>query len=277
MSSSLRLQTLALLGQEFLARALARGGSLNDVATEALLKPRPLTGREMSAVALTGKIRSDSAMLHQASHNASEASAMASMIRDSTFLVSDTLNTMLTIAQAVNNGEMNADEAAKSYNSLASSLKATITGTAYNGIVLLDKDGWGSDARETSDASGTSGTLHIQMGNASSAFMLRDLSNLKAFAAENDLSPASIEETIDKLSSAIGTANTMSSGYEALASSYEYEARHFTLQGDNLALVASRGLSTTPGNEKSFSEESVRNLLLDMLLRDQGKLVDTES
>lgn len=276
-SSSLRLQTLALLGQQFLAQALVNGGSLNEVVADTLLKPQTASGRQKSAAALTGRIRGDAGMLRQAGGNAAEASLMAGMVKDATFSLGENLNKMLTIVQSVANGETTAAEAKSAYDSLAGTVAATIGNTAYNGISLLDGTNWKNDERLTVEASGTAASLNIQLGNSGSAFNLRDLSHLTSFSAAADLTPAELDATKAVLSLGITTVNTLSSGYGAMAESYASEAKHLKYQADNLALAAARAQFPAAGDDAPPGEEAVNALLLDILLRDQGKLVDTTS
>jgi flagellin len=273
MSDYLRHQTLALLGQEFLTQALASGDSLNSVVAAALLRPAAgTTGKEKAAAALTGRIRSDSAMLRQGAKNASEAASMAEMIKNAAMSVAETLSGMQTIIQAVRSGAMTAGAAAPEYQNLASKLTATIEGARYNGISLLDKSAWNADARLTSTSAGTA-ALPIQMGNAASSFTLRDISDLKNFSAVNlAASDATLDGYLADISAGLGTVSALSSGYESLAGSYTAESKYLDQQAETLTLAALRARSLD-----AVGERSLKNLLLDMVLRDQGKIVDTAS
>ena len=282
MSDYLRQQTLALLGQEFLVQALSSSGSLNSAVAEILLRPAPTatTGREKSAAALTGRIRGDSAVLLQGSKNASEAASMGTMIKDATHSMAETMNEMLTIAQAVKNNTMTAEDAEISFSMLASQLTGTIEGTQYNGISLLDKTGWAGDERLTESADGSSATLSIQVGNAASTFTLRDLSGMKGYETTDLSDPSSLTALIDSLSTNIGTLNTLSSGYQSVAGSYTGEAKFMEQQAAPLAAAAAKaqsGASQASGSSGASSEDTLKSLVMDALLRDQGRLVDTSS
>lgn len=281
MSDYLRQQTLALLGQEFLIQALSNGGSLNSAVAEILLRPTTTatTGKEKSAAALTGRIRSDSAVLLQGSKNASEAASMATMVKDATNSMAATMNEMLTIAQAVKNNEMTAAAAAPMFKTLASQLTGTIEGTQYNGISLLDKTGWTGDERLTVSGDGSTASLSIQVGNAASTFTLRDLSDLKGYETTDLTNTGNLTTLIDNLTTDIGTLNTMSSGYQSVAGSYTSEAKFMEQQAETLAVAADRAQfgASQSGGDSGASEETLKSLLMDMLLRDQGRLVDTSS
>ncbi len=281
-SPSLRSQTLALLGQQFLAQAIAGGGSLNDVIADTLLHPRPQSGREISAAALTGRIRSDAGMLRQASNNADEGAAIAKIAQDAATSIEEILAKMQGIAQSVKDGT--ADSGAEAaYNTLASSLKGIVSGAKYNGISLLDGDGWAGDERLTVAGDGKSADLSIQMGNAASSLSLRDISDLKNFNATDDF--ADIDANLTTLSESAVTAKTLASGYRVMAGTYANEAKHLNHQADILAVTAARAQTGAEeaaaaqaarmGKTDAVSESMVRNLLLDMLLREEGKFVDT--
>lgn len=274
---SLRQQTLALLGQEFLAQALYNGGSLNSVVADVLLQPKR-TGKEIAADALTGKIRSDAAVLRQGAKNASEAAGMAEIIKNATFSLGETLSEMQTLAQTVQNDPSAGAALASAFRSLAEKLAGTVTGAQYNGISLLDADGWVNDGRLA--VSGGTATVSIQMGNTASGFTLRDLSGLKDLTDVDleTIASADLDALVTALSAQIGTVTVMSSGYQALAGSYTSEAGYMEQQADTLALAAERARPEgKPFPDGAAGERSLQSILVDLLLRDQGKLVDTSS
>ena len=279
MADSLRQQTLALLGQEFLAQALVNGGSLNSVVADMLLQPKSATtGKDKMAAALTGGIRSDAAVLRQGSKNASEAASMATMVKDATLSVAGTLSEMQTIVQSVRNGEVGDVSAAQAqYDSLASKLTSTIEGARYNGISLLDGSKWGADERLTRTSDKTA-TVSIQVGNTASTFTLRDISNMKNFSTANlSADTATLDRYLGNFATNLATANTMSSGYQSLAGSYTSEAKYLEQQADTLSAAAQRAQSDTLFPETGNPENTLKGLLMDLLLRDQGRVVDTSS
>ncbi|MDL2209828.1 hypothetical protein LJC26_03375 [Desulfovibrio sp. OttesenSCG-928-O18] len=276
MTQSLRLQTLALIGQEFLTQALANGGSLDSAMAEMLLSAKPTSGREKAATALTGRIRSDAATMRQGARNASEGAAMATTIKNTALSLGESLSEMQTLLQSVAGGQTNAADAQSAFDSLAANIAASVSGAQYNGISLMDKDGW-DDKRLT--VSGDTATLPIQMGGSASTFSLRDLSALKDLVGTDldDLytQDPTLANLTTKISEHIGTVNTMASGYEALAGSYTSQAKHLESQADILAQTAARAVAGAA--ESSGSESAVKNILVDILMRDQGKVIDTSS
>lgn len=273
MSDSLRLQTLALLGQEFLTQALSNGGSLNSAMADMLLqsKTSQRTGKDISASALTGRIRSDAGMLRQSAKNASEGAAMADLIKEGTLSIAETLNKMQTVMQEASSAYTPALQT--EYDNLVSSLKATISNTQYNGISLLDGGKWDSDERLTKN--GNTASLDIQMGGGTATFSLRDLSSLGAYEGLNLQDSGALSGKLTQISEDIGTVTTMSTGYEAIAGSYLSDAKHLENQSVILTKAALRTQYGTPAD--GDAEGSVKSILLDFILREQGKLVDTSS
>ena len=279
MSDSLRLQTLALIGQEFLLNALANGSSLDSAMANMLLRPQARSGREVAATALTGRVRSDAATLRQSAKNAAEGATMASMIKDAAFAMGETLSKMHTVVQTLKQTPATLPEAETTFANLARSLSGIISGTRYNGISLLDKSGWATDERVTTSGTGETGTVALHMNGAQSTLTLRDLSDLDfstlSLAALNP-GNGDLDALLADISTAVGKLTTMSSGYESLAGAYTAEARYFENQADLLAATAERALGASRKSD-GISGETVQSILMDLMLRDQGKIVDTSS
>lgn len=287
MTASLRLQTLALMGQEFLSQALANGGSLDSAVADMLLAARPSSGKEKAATALTGKIRGDAASLRQGALNMTEGATMASQVKTATLSLGEMLSEMQTLVQSVASGQLAADATTQgTFKSLADGISSTISGTKYNGISLLDKDNWASDERLTRE--GDSAHLTLQAGAATSRFTIYDLSAMKDLG-QIDLAAAygtdpQMTAVLDSVAGHIQTANSMASGYGSLAGSYSSQAKQLERQADILVQAAARavvGAANSSGagsaDESSDVEAAMKNILIDIVMRDQGKLVDTSS
>ncbi|CAK7002296.1 MAG: hypothetical protein DELT_00079 [Desulfovibrio sp.] len=282
MADSLRLQTLALIGQQFLVQALANGGSLDSAMQTMLLGSSSGTsGKEKSATALTGRIRSDAATLRQGAKNASEGAAMASIINESALSIGETLSEMQTLVQAYQSGQLSDGEAQTAFTSLARNLSATVSGAQYNGISLMDADGW-NDERLT--VNGSTATLSIQMGASATTFSLHDLSslkNLESVVLTDEKTADGLLSLTETLSKSLSTASTIASGYQALAGSYTSQAKAMESQAEILSKTAERAVSEAGKHPSDIAapdtEKTINTILMDMLLRDSGKLVDTSS
>lgn len=224
--------------------------------------PSYRSGKEMMADALTGRIRSNETMLRQGAKNATEAANMATMIATSASSVLDNLNQMLTLAQEVQADPTKGSVNAAKFTNLATAITSMVTGTEYNGISLLDKNGWTDDDRLTVSADGTSATLTIQLGYGASTFTLRDLSYLSSLQSVDLSDPTlDIDALVSDLSTQVSTVDLISNSNSSLASSYTDESALMVEQADILKKAAEDAMPT---------EE-------DPLLRDIGSIISTIS
>ncbi len=260
--SELGAQTLHALQQQLVAEMLETGFGGFSLA-DALLKPRMKSGREISAQALTGRIRSDAGMLRQASSNVSEAGAIAEIIRGGAGSIADSLQRMQEIANTVASGETLTSAMSAEYNSLAKAIEGTVASTSYNGIYLMDKTQWRNDERVSADDA-----ISIQAGTGSRPLTLQDFSGLSAdITANTDLSSAAgAASTAAYLSEQLKAAQMQEASYKSLASSFTSEAESIDRQADILAVTAARA-------EKGAAEDPFSRLLY-RILSDQGKLFD---
>ncbi len=268
-STYIRMQALASLQQQFFEQ-MGNGGGLSSSLVESLLMPHKPTQREVSAKALTGRIRADAGMLSQASLNAAEGESISQISFDATKFIADSLGKMKTIAQSVSDGSAPiTGELQTSYNNLAQGIANRITSASYNGISLLNRPGWTNDQRLSIAPDQKTATLSLQMGNASQTLTLRDLSSMNA-----DVSAASIASQADATSAVVGLSalirnvEGLRDGYKAQASGYASEAASLSRQSDILSTAAKRAEGT---------ERLPSALLLDMLMSGQGSIFRGES
>ena len=220
------------------------------------------SGKEMMAEALTGRIRSDSAMLRQGAKNATEASNIASIVANSASNILDNLTEMLALAQEVKADSTKAAADSVKFTALAQEITATISNSKYNNISLLNKSGWTGDSRLTVSGDGNSATLKIQVGYDSSSFKLNDMSYLNSLSSV-DLTSGTLDldALISTLSTDITTATIIYNGNDALSAAYTSESEFLVKQADILTKAAEDAMP---------SEE-------DPLLRDLGSIISTTS
>lgn len=216
----------------------------------------------MLAAALTGRIRTDASMLRQGAKNATEGANIATLIATSTSSVRDNLNKMLTLAQEVKTDPTKGSVNGAAFTALAGELSSVASGTKYNNISLLNKNGWTNDSRLTVSGDGKSSTFTLQMGYGSSTFTLNDLSYLD-YLKSVDLSSGSLDVNalISDLSTQINTVNVIYSRNNSLSGSYTSEAK---------VLVEQAGILDKAAKDAMPSEE-------DPLLRDIGSIISTRS
>ena len=125
-----------------------------------------------------------------------------------------------------------------------STLAATVSGTQYNGISLLDGDAWGTDKRLTVSGDGATATVPIQLGYGTSTFSLHTLSGLKELTAVdlNTISPADLTALANSLADYGSILATLNSNYTSLATSYTSEKNFMIEQAEILARAAKNAL-----------------------------------
>lgn len=201
-------------------------------------------------------------MLRQGAKNATEGANIATMIATSTSSVRDNLNQMLTLAQEVKADPTKGSVNGAAFTALAGELSSVASGTKYNNISLLNKNGWTNDSRLTVSGDGKSSTFTLQMGYGRSTFTLNDLSYLD-YLKSVDLSSGSLDVNalISDLSTQINTVNVIYSRNNSLSGSYTSEAK---------VLVEQAGILDKAAKDAMPSEE-------DPLLRDIGSIISTKS
>lgn len=211
------------------------------------------SGKEMMAEALTGRIRSDSAMLSQGAKNATEASNVASIVANSASTILTNLNQMLALAQEVKADSTKGAADAVKFTALAQGITSTIANAKYNNISLLAKSGWTGDSRLTVSADGNSATLKIQVGYDSSSFKLNDLSYLNSLSSV-DLSSGTLDldALISSLSTNITTSNIIYEGNTALSDAYASESDFLVKQAEILTKAAEDAM---PDEEDPLSRD----------------------
>lgn len=270
-TSTVRLQTLALLRDQIISSSLMDGQSVDEFILSALLKDSGTasTGRQKSAAALTGRIRSDAGMLRQASRNMDEASTIASIAQKGVASIKESLSQMQGLAADVASGKTTAAEAKSTYSDLAKSIQGTIDSTAYNGIKLLDASSWAGEERLAYDQNAGSASLSIQAGNSPLSLTLRGI-DLGSFDPDVDLADTTAAAaTAARLSEQAGTMGTMESGYESMAARFTSEGKSMTHQSAVLESTAARATEDP--------KAEIQDLLFDFLLKNSGRIVDSSS
>lgn len=179
--------------------------------------------------------------------------------------IKSTLEEMQTLAQQIKDGDLtySADVAAE-YETLDNRITSIIEGTQYNDISLLNKAKWGTDQISST------GNVYIQsLPDGGFDVTFRDVS---AVDWEGDLvgtnlgAAGTLQTQLDTLSGFIGDMDTLAETYSGRASGLEYQATALESQADLLDQAVSARRQTPT--------KSLEEILLDLLLRDSGTLVD---
>ena len=233
--------------EQIMAYSFLKSGSLELLLNnmpQRTAAPRGKSGKQIMAEALTGRIRSNSAMLRQGAKNASEAVAMANSVASAASSLSDTVSEMLALAQKVQADPSQGATAGPAFRTLATTLAATVSGTQYNGISLLDSDAWAADKRLTVSGDGATATVPIQLGYGTSKFTLYNLSGLKDLTAVdlNSIQPADLTALTNSLADYGNILTALNKNYTSLATSYTSEKNYMIEQAEILARAAKNAL-----------------------------------
>lgn len=252
--------------QDLLTNVYFQGSSVGANLRSMLLGQQPVQPlTNPFDEAMTGRLRADSAAMRQNAANVREASSMVGVAAEAVGTIKTTLEEMQALAQGIKDGTLtySADIAAE-YETLDDRITSIIESTQYNGISLLDKTKWGTDQISAS------GNVHIQaLPDGGFDVTFRDVG---AVDWEGDLigtdlgAAGTLQTQLDTLSGYIGDMTTLGDTYAKRASGLDYQATALESQADLLdqAVTARRQTPKT----------SLEEILLDLLLRDSGTLVD---
>ena len=252
--------------QDLLTNVYFQGSSVGANLRSMLLGQQPVQPlTNPFDEAMTGRLRADSAAMRQNAANVREASSMVGVAAEAVGTIKTTLEEMQALAQGIKDGTLtySADIAAE-YETLDDRITSIIESTQYNGISLLDKTKWGTDQISAS------GNVHIQaLPDGGFDVTFRDVSTVdwEGDLIGTDLGAAGTLQTqLDTLSGYIGDMTTLGDTYAKRASGLDYQATALESQADLLdqAVTARRQTPKT----------SLEEILLDLLLRDSGTLVD---
>lgn len=255
------------------------GMSLNgwSLADFVLGRPPKRSGTDIMNDAVSGLMRSDAALLRQGSKNMAQGKALLESGAAALESIAGKAARMKEIVDSVDPslaGTATLDALKAEYLSLASAVKGVIEGTSFNGLRILDGAAWSGRDGDISPAGGT-GKISLSAGGAPSDLTLFDLQNYKdmfANSADADFGalsgvlpgPTDIRNTLANFVSLLGD---MGASYKARAGLLENE-------GQSLERRASI-LDEATGKAAPGDEAALRQALLDILLREQGALLET--
>lgn len=267
--------SLQLLQQDMLTNSLFMGSTTGKSLRDLVLREAAVPARtDPTAKALSGRLRADAGMLRQASKNVSEGFSIMDTASSAMSAIKDILASMKSISDEVAAGTMTTANAKPLYKSLRDEMRGIITSTSYNGIALLDGTQWSTDSRMTTSGSGNtlSGSLNIQAGSDGFDLTLldmkSDLYNAYDDGTANLANAAAAAATSARLSTDLTTVTTISDLYAGRSSSMAGHSAALAKQADIMDAAA---LVREKGNDGRTTEE----LLLDLILRRSGSIVNT--
>ena len=219
--------------------------------------------------AITGTLRADAAATRQNADNAGEAASMMGIAKEGVSQIKDALASMEDIIDKINAGELSAGSATvqAEYDALRDKITGIISGTDYNGISMLDSTKWGTDQISATGAVSIQGLKNAAFDINFTALDGYGWSSLKG----SDLADA-------------GTRATQLSQVESLSSDIDavlgtYESREASLEFQQQSLESQAGLldQAVTARRQSTTTTDLEQLLVNLLLKETGSLVDSSS
>lgn len=259
--------SMQMLQQDMLMNAYFHGSTVGANLRSMILgrQPvQPLTNPFDEAI--TGKMRSDSAVIRQNARNVKEAATMVGMAKEAVSTIKTTLEEMEALAKKVDAGDITAAGAEAEYNASRDKIKSIVENTKYNNIALLDSTKWGTDQIDAG------GNVHIQ-SFLSDGFdvTFRPLDSVSwdsLDGTELDVgSGGDLQGQLTLLSGYITDMTTIEDIYSRRRDGLDYQASGLESQADLLdqAVEARRHTPTL----------SLEEILLRLLFRDSGTVMDS--
>lgn len=232
---------------------------------------RKRSGTDIMNDALTGLMRSDAAALRQGSKNMDQAKALMQTGAEALKGISTNVGRMREIVDSLVGMPNTPERTAlrNEYFSLASNIINTIEGTSFNGLKVLDGTDWAN--HEGITPNGDTGKLSLQAGGSASELTLYNLGSYKEFFERTNVlnNNPMLSATASTLEQFSGLLGSMTESYEARASLLGSESASLQRRADILDEATSRA---KPGDE-----QSLRDILVDILMRDSGSVLDASS
>lgn len=220
-------------------------------------------GAGLADDALDVLLRSDSAMLRQASRNMLLAKGLLVAGGEAIGKILRKVWRMGEIVRKLRGSAESDDDLVAEYLKLAAQIKAIIKNAQYDDIRLLDGSDWADDGRIA--VTGATGKLSLQAGPASAELVLYDLQSYKNAFRGSDLTPGTLALTGDSLGKFAASLEGMAASYTARAGLLDAEAASLERRADILDEAAGRAAPGDPAG--------LRQALLDILLRDGGTVL----
>ena len=257
--------SMQLMQQSLLSDYLFQVGPVGQSLRDMMLAPRNVRPRTNPFdEAITGTLRADVRTTLQNASNVSEAASMVGIANESVATIKNNLQQMQDIINAISTTPTAAQTS--TYDSLRSEVLSLIPQTEYNGISLLDGSKWGTNQIDSN------GNVYIQAyknGGFNVNFQDFNALNFSQLTSANLGSAANRATELARVTDKLGSTTVINDIYTKRQSGLEYQVENLKGQSALLAqaVEARRQQPTT----------STEDILLNLLLRDTGSLLDTSS
>lgn len=256
-----------LLTQDLLTSSYLSGSSVGKSLRDMILAKQPVQPlTNPFEEAITGTLRADTAAVQQNARNVSEAASMMGTAKSAVGSIKNALDEMEDIIDKINTGELVGTSAVVQgeYDALAAKINGIIENTDFNGIYMLDSDQWGTEQINSS------GQVWIQS--------LKDGGYNITFNAVNGLTnlgnlDGSVLGTDGTRATQLGYVESLQSDVEAILD--RYTTKHASLEYESSQLESQAVILAQAVENRRSSEVSVEQILLNLILGDTGKIVDS--
>lgn len=260
-----------LLQQDMLTNQLFAGSSVGrDLRSMVLGEPtRATVFTNPFEEAISGTLRADADSTRQASRNVGEAASMMGVARTSMSTIVDALESMESIIEDIEAGNLVATSSVvqADYDALRDKITGIISSTDYNGIYMLDSSQWGTDqitaGGQVYIQSSTDGGFDISFHAVDDGSSSTNWSDLSGAALDGFL--ATQKSYVDDLKSWAGAIEDM------------YEVKEDNLESQQVQLESQAQLldSAAQMRKPSDPDYSLEKLLADLIIRETGTIYDT--
>jgi flagellin len=260
-----------LLQQDMLTNQLFAGSKVGQDLRSMVLgeSPGATVFTNPFEEAISGTLRADADVTRQAARNVGEAASMMGVARTSMSTIVDALNSMESIIEDIEAGNLAPDSTVvqADYDALRDKITGTISSTDYNGIYMLDSTQWGTDQISSGGQvyiqSSKDGGFNISFHAVDDGSSSTDWSDLSGAALNTNL--AEQKSFVDDLKSWAGTVEDM------------YAVKEDNLQSQQVQLESQAQLldSAAQMRKPSDPDYSLEKLLADLIVRETGTIYDT--
>lgn len=268
--------SLQLMQQDMLTNSLFVGGPFGAALRSMVLPTAKVTTySDPTAQALNSRLRADSRALEQASRNVGEAASIFEILSPRTQSVVDTMDEMLAVIEKFQDGTLSQSEAESQYDTLYDSLQSLYDDVEWEGLELMNGQGWDTDERIEPNATPDpdSGRIYIHTSTSGAGGFHITIYNLEKALKDADYDPAS--NVFNNAPSAQAAEDALTTARAKAASFQElYAGRAANLAHQRDTLLDQAAILEQAAANRSARVATSEDVFLDYILGKFGSLID---
>jgi len=260
-----------LLQQDMLTNQLFYGSSVGRNLRSMVLgeSPGATIFSNPFEQAISGTLRADAGATRQAARNVGESASMMGVARTSMSTIVDALESMESIIEDIEAGNLlaSSDVVKADYDALRDKITGLISSTDYNGIYMLDSTQWGTDQITSG------GQVYVQSSkNGGFDISFHAVDQGSSTVDWSDLSGADLEANLATQKSYVDNLKSFASSIEDM-----YQVKEDNLASQQTALESQAQLLDSAAQMRMPSDPdySLEQLLADLIVRETGTIFDT--